>query len=65
MTDIRAVNKETLYFDRCLNFCRVFTELAESTLDAVLAAKGSVRCYKKTFFYFFHGMYVWYVSREY
>ncbi|CAB3980536.1 transportin-3-like isoform X2 [Paramuricea clavata] len=26
--------------DRCLNFCRIFTELAESTLDAVLSSKG-------------------------
>ena len=27
--------------DRCLNFCRIFTELAESTLEAVLSSKGS------------------------
>ncbi|XP_028408410.1 transportin-3-like [Dendronephthya gigantea] len=26
--------------DKCLNFCRIFTELAESMLDAVLSAKG-------------------------
>ena len=32
---------------RCLNFCRIFTELAESTLESVLSSNEVVCCRQK------------------